>query len=76
MCAWLRNLRRPTEKLHPRQQAVAGLPRVEALEDRCLLQGGPLTNDGFVTQLYRDVLKREPDQGATRPDKGLRRRAG
>jgi hypothetical protein len=36
---------------------------VEALEERCLLQGGPLTNEGFVTQLYRDVLNREPDQG-------------
>jgi hypothetical protein len=62
MRAWFRNLRRPTEKFQPRPQAPARLPRVEALEERCLLQGGPLTNEGFVTQLYRDVLKREPDQ--------------
>jgi hypothetical protein len=60
--AWFRNLRRPTGKLKPRQAPVR-LPTVEALEDRSLLQGGPLTNVGFVTQLYRDVLKREPDQG-------------
>jgi hypothetical protein len=44
---------------------------VEALEDRCLLQGGPLTNEGFVTQLYRDVLKREPDQGGLTAWSGL-----
>ena len=62
MHAWFRNLRRPTGKFQSRH-APARLPRVEALEDRCLLQGGPLTNEGFVTQLYRDVLKREPDQG-------------
>src|SRR5260370_40047572 len=61
MRAWFRNLRRPTGNFQPRQQAPA-LPRVEALEDRRLLQGGPLTDEGFVTQLYRDVLKREPDQ--------------
>ena len=63
MFAWFRNLHRPTGERQPRQQASARLPRMEALEDRCLLQGGPLTNEGFVTQLYRDVLKREPDQG-------------
>jgi hypothetical protein len=44
---------------------------VEALEDRGLLQGGPLTNEGFVTQLYRDVLKREPDQGGLTAWSGL-----
>ena len=63
MFASFPNLRRPIGKLQPRQQAPVGLPRLEALEDRCLLQGGPLTNAGFVTQLYRDALKREPDQG-------------
>jgi hypothetical protein len=36
---------------------------VEALENRCLLNGSPLTNQGFVTPLYRDVLKRESDPG-------------
>jgi hypothetical protein len=61
MRAWFRNLRCPTGKLQLRQQELAPRPRVEELEERCLLQGGPLTNDGFVTQLYRDVLKREPD---------------
>src|SRR5437868_7574843 len=63
MFASFRNLRRPIGKLQPRQQAPARLPRLEALAERCMLQGGPLTNEGFVTQLYRDVLKREPDQG-------------
>src|SRR5262249_6551291 len=63
MFAWFRNLHSSTGRLQLRPQAPARLPRVEALEDRCLLQGGPLTNDGFVTQLYRDVLNREPDQG-------------
>jgi hypothetical protein len=28
-----------------------------------LLQGCSLTNEAFVTQLYRDVLTREPDPG-------------
>jgi hypothetical protein len=57
------NLRRLTGKLQPRQQAPAQRPRIEELEERYLLQGGPLTNEGFVTQLYRDVLRREPDPG-------------
>ncbi len=71
MRAWFRNLRRPTGKLQLRQQAPTRLPRVEVLEDRCLLQGGPLTNEGFVTQLYRDVLKRQPDQGGLTAWTGL-----
>src|SRR5207245_6098963 len=70
MRAWFRNLRRPTRKLQPRQQAPVR-PRLETLEDRCLLQGGPLTNEGFVTQLYRDALEREPDQGGLTAWTGL-----
>lgn len=71
MRAWFRNLCRSTGKLQLRQQAPTRLPRVEVLEDRCLLQGGPLTNEGFVTQLYRDLLKREPDQGGLTAWSGL-----
>jgi hypothetical protein len=71
MRAWFRNLRRPIRKSQPRQQAPAQRPSVEALEERCLLQGGPLTNEGFVTQLYRDVLNREPDRGGLTAWTGL-----
>lgn len=58
MRAWLRRLRLSSRQLNPNRSTPRRRPRVEVLEDRCLL-----ANVDFVAQVYRDLLRREADPG-------------